>query len=323
LGKFADYLAPKFPDIEEPKLTDYKKLSVAWCIQRFIEEMDGGVKPLGQSHRYILRMLQRSPIGAIGALKLKRKDVIEHCRARQASGVKPQTVQQDVTYLSGVLKYASSAPHWDCDSISSVEVDAAKPFLAKHNLIAKAQARTRRPTPDELEALLAYFERQNAHHTTKVDMVKVTLWQNYSARRIGETCKLLWADWDRAAETMIVRNMKDPKRKDKTKTLALTPEAQAMLVAMWDVRDESEPRIFPYCAKTCSQRHTLAKKALGFGDLRLHDNRRDRGSRLVEQGYSSAQSIQVTGHDTPAIFEKVYCRPDVAIFKQGPMQSAP
>jgi hypothetical protein len=120
LGKFADYLAPKFPDIEEPKLTDYKKLSVAWCIQRFIEEMDGGVKPLGQSHRYILRMLQRSAIGTIGAMRLKRKDVIEHCKARQAQGVKPQTVQQDTTYLSGVLKYAGSAPHWGTQTLNLI-----------------------------------------------------------------------------------------------------------------------------------------------------------------------------------------------------------
>jgi integrase len=170
-----------------------------------------------------------------------------------------------------------------------------------------------------LESLLAYFEGQNRLKRTKTDMVRVTLWQNYSGRRIGETCKLLWADWDREAQTIIVRGMKDPKRRDKTKTLALTPEAQAMLVAMWDVRNPAEPRIFPYSSKTCSARHTLAKKALGFGDLRLHDNRRDRGSKLVEQGYSPAQAIQVTGHDTTAIFEKVYCRPDVAIFHKGPM----
>ena len=296
--------------------------TVAWIIERYLAEMNGwGGKPpvrlMKHSQLYTLQKLQRSPIGQIKALDLHRKDVIAHCHFRQAEGVKPQTVNQDVTYLAGALKYAGSA--WDdCENVTAAAVDAAKPFCVKHGLVSKAAARTRRPTSDELLALISYFEEQNKLKRTKTDMVRVLLWQNYSGRRIGETCKLLWSDWDRPAQTIVVRGMKDPKRRDKTKTLALTPEAQAMLVSMWDVRDESEPRIFPFNAKTCSARHTLAKKALGFGDLRMHDNRRDRCSRLVEQGYTSQQGIMVSGHDTTAIFDKVYCKPSVSIFHEGP-----
>ena len=304
----------------------HKKGTVAWIIDRFQREMDGttdqpGVRPLKDSHRYSLLRLKRAPIGSLIAAELSRKDVIEHCRRRiEQEKVLPQTVMQDVTYLSGTLKYAGSA--WDdCEGITAAAVDAAKPFLTKNGLIAKAPARTRRPTSDELAALLDYFERQNGHPRTRTDMVVMLLWQNYSGRRIGESCKLLWADWNRDAQTIVVRGMKDPKRRDKTKTLALTPEAQAMLVARWDIRDPSEPRIFPFNAKSCSARHTLAKKALGFGDLRLHDSRRDRCSKLVEQGYSSHQCIQVSGHDTTQIFDKVYCKPSVSIFHEGPRGS--
>ena len=295
--------------------------TVAWIIERFIAEMDGtggkpAVRPLKASQRYTLLKVAGSPIGKVNATELHRKDVISHCQLRLAK-VKPQTVMQDVTYLSGALKYAGSA--WDdCENVTAAAVDAAKPFCIKHNLISKATARSRRPTSDELDALIAYFAEQNTHKRTKIDMTRVLLWQNYSSRRISETCRLLWADWSREAQTIVVRGMKDPKRRDKTKTLALPPEAQAMLVALWEVRDESEPRIFPYCAKSCSARHTLAKKELGFGDLRMHDSRRDRCSKLVEQGYSSAQGIMVSGHDTPAVFEKVYCKPSVSIFHEGP-----
>lgn len=301
--------------------------SIAWILERYITEMNGlngqpAVRSMKASQLYTLRKLQRSPLGQIRAETLTRKDVIAHAKRRiEEEGVKPQTVMQDTTYLCGALKYAGSA--WDdCDKVNAGEVDAAKPFLVKHGLICKAPARTRRPTSDELTALLAHFERQNSHPRTRTDMAQITLWQNYSGRRIGESCKLLWADWNRDAQTIIVRGMKDPKRRDKTKNLALTPEAQAMLVALWEVRDESQPRIFPFNSKTCSARHTLAKKALGLGDLRLHDNRRDRGSKLVEQGYTSHQAIQVTGHDSPQVFEKVYCKPDVGLFHKGPMGAA-
>ena len=127
------------------------------------------------------------------------------------------------------------------------------------------------------------------------------------------------AEMDGTGGMPAVRPLKASQRyTHKTKTLALPPEAQAMLVALWEVRDESEPRIFPYCAKSCSARHTLAKQALGFGDLRMHDSRRDCCSRLVEKGYSSQQGIMVSGHDTTAMFDKVYCRPTVAIFHEGP-----
>ena len=307
--------------------------TVAWVINRYMTEMNGWngsppVRLFKASQIYTLKMVARSPIGNVMAALLTRKDVIEHATMRQAAGIKPQTVMQDLTFLSGALKYAGSNPKWEgCEEITAAPVVAAKPFLLAHGLIGKSARRTRRPTSDELEALIEYFEAQNRLKRTRTDMVRVTLWQNYSGRRISETCRLLWTDWDRAKETIVVRAMKDPKRRDKTKTLALTPEAQQFLVALWDIRDPDEKRIFPYCSKTCSARHTLAKHALaerfpGIETLRLHDNRRDRCSKLVEQGYSPQQGILVSGHDTVTVFEQTYMQIDVGLFKQGPQQAA-
>jgi hypothetical protein len=60
-------------------------------IERYIAEMNGldgrpPVKTLGLSHMYSLRMLQRSPIGAISAPSLTKGDVIAHCRMRKDAG---------------------------------------------------------------------------------------------------------------------------------------------------------------------------------------------------------------------------------------------
>lgn len=301
-------------------------ITVASILHRFISEMDGtperpGIKPLGESHRFILYRVARERLGPKLAAQLTKPDIIDYCRWRKEQGVKPQTVMQDVTYLTGALKYAGSA--WDgCEDISDAAIAAAKPFLSKHNLIAKAPPRDRRPQPEETERLLAYFAEQSSHHCTKVDMVKVARWQLASSRRIGETCALLWGDWNREHHTILVRKMKDPRNKNKQKVVALPEEAQAMLIEMEKDRltpDDPMERIFPYKSKTCSARYTMAKKALGITGLRLHDSRRDCGTRLVEdKGFSPSEAILFTGHETVAIFERTYLKQKPELMKDGP-----
>lgn len=299
-----------------------KGFTVAQIIERFIRAMDGldgepAVKTLGVSHRITLRCLQRASIGAILALELDRKDLIEFCK-ESVKKRKPATVMQYVTYLSGALNYAGSA--WDdCEGISAAAITAAKPFLTKHNLIGKSTPRERRPTPEEIALLLAHFAIENARKQNKINMVRVALWQLKSARRISETCRIEWADWDREGHTILVHKMKDPKNRNKTKRVALPDEAQAMLEEMWPLRDPNEPRIFPYRSASCSARYCLAKKALGIVGLRMHDSRRDCGTRLVEdKGFSPEEAILVTGHETTAIFQRTYLCMKPELFKLGP-----
>lgn len=301
---------------------EYADGTVAWIIQRYIEAMNGwggkpAVKPLGDSHLIVLRLLQRSPIGLKIAAELRRQEVIEHCRWRSEK-VQPATINQDVTYLSGALKYAGSA--WDdCEAISDAAVAAAKPFLVKHNLIGKSTPRKRRPTPEELARLLAHFTEENKRPLNEIDMVKVSLWQIASSRRISESCRIEWADWDREAHTMVVRKMKDPRTRNKTKIVALPKAAQALLIEWWEKRDPNEPRILPFKAKSCSARYTLAKKALGIVDLRLHDSRRECFTRLVEEeGFSLEEAILVTGHETIAIPQRTYLAMKPELLKFGP-----
>jgi integrase len=281
----------------------YEKGSIGDLIERFVKEMDGGVRPLGYTHRYTLKRLQHAPIAKKLAADLTKSDVIDHCRERRKT-VCGATTMQDVASLVGVLKYAGAA--WnDCDKISDAIIKAAKPFLTKHNLIGKSTPRTRRPMADEKVALEAHFAAQNAHARTVVDMVKVSRWQHASSRRISESCALLWPDWRPEHQTILVRKMKDPKNRAKSKVVALPSDAQALLYE-WaheiDAKPElrtDEPRILPYNSHTCSARYTLAKKALGIVGLRLHDDRRDRGSRLIEEeGYSAEEAIQFTGTTT-------------------------
>lgn len=326
--------------MEKPRVTyaqvfgmKYEKGSIADLIERFVREMDGfvkpggevvkGVRPLGYTHRYVARRMQRATIAKALASKLKKSEVIEHCRMRANENVCPATVNQDITTLRGVLKYAGAA--WnDCEDVSDAAIAAALPFLTKHNLVGKSTPRKRRPTDDEKRRLEEYFKKQNDHPLTVVDMVKVSLWQRASSRRIGESCDLLWIDWRPEDRTILVRKMKDPKDRAKSKWVALTEEAQALLYE-WahemntkpELRD-AEQHILPFNKHTCSARYTLAKHALGILDLRLHDDRRDCASRLVENDYSAEEAILVTGHDTTKVFRRNYLSVNPAILKDGP-----
>lgn len=120
-------------DLRFPVLADFAHGSVAWAIQRYIEEMNGehgkkAVRPLGQTQMYGLRGLQRPRLGTFQAAELGKRHIIEHCRERRAT-VSAATVCQDISYLAGALKYAGSA--WDdCEDISAAPIVAAWPFLA-------------------------------------------------------------------------------------------------------------------------------------------------------------------------------------------------
>lgn len=317
-----------------PAPTQYPQGTIAQIIGRVIDEMDGtpGKKPvkvLGDSHRWTLKRLQRDPIGKIIAAELTEDDVLEFCKRRlHEDEVKPGTINQDVTYLAGALKYARAA--WkDCKEISAKCIEDVVPFLSKNGYIGKSIPRTRRPLCEEIYALVAYFAAPVRRGKQRVmDMGLMTLWQYYSGRRVGESCALLWEDWNRDEQTILVRKMKDPKNRNKQKVVAIPEEAQALLTALWDIRNPSEPRIFPFNKKSVCAAYTHAKKPgrampEGINDLHLHDSRRDVTSRLLEKGYTSEQTILVTGHETTGGAFRVYAKPSPATFKNGPRALQP
>lgn len=280
--------------------------TVRWIVERFIAEMDGGVRPLGVSHRCILKATLRYGIADKLAKDLTGGDFIAFGRELRQDRA-ASTVEQYVGYLAGALNYAGSDPAWECSGISGKAAEDARPFMVKNNIIGKSIPRKRRPQADEIERLLAYFAEQNRHPICTTDMVKVTRWQLASARRIGESCALRWEDWNREAQTILVRKMKDPKNRNKQKWVALPNDAQALLVEWYEVRDPNEPRILPFVSKTCSARYTLAKKELAIENLRLHDSRRDRTSRLIEdEGLTAEQATAFTGHETAQILDRTY-----------------
>lgn len=283
--------------------------TVAWVLERYYKEFAHRIL---HSQMYTIRRLQKSPhIGQKVALKLAKVNIFEHVNARLAAGIKPQTINQDITYLRVALKYAGSA--WeDCEGITDGAVSTALPYLKTKGMIGKSVPRDRLPLDQEIALLRSYFRKQAQHRNTKQPMELLMDWQIASGRRIGETCKLLWEDWDREKQTIIVRKMKANK---KPKVVALPNEANAMLDALYEKRDPSEPRVFPYNDKSVGASYTRAKNDLGIVDLRLHDSRAKCYTTLREKGVTAAIAILVTGHKAEALPERVYKRIKAEDFK--------
>jgi integrase len=306
-------------------LSDFGPGTVAWVIQRMIEDIAAqpSMKPLGDTHQYGLEAIQRMPFGRKMAASITRQDWIDFAKWRRKT-VTAATTYQTISMLVGALKYVSSS--WDdCADIANALAShaAAKAFLDKHNLVGKSAARDRRPTEGELATLGAAGAERNKHRQTKINMERLIRWQPTSGRRISETCRIEWRHWNEAQQTMLVTRMKDPRKRNKTKVVALTDDAQAILYEMaWEMNanpatwNDPEPRIFPYNPKSASAAFYEMRKKAGIEGLRLHDNRREAGSRIIDAGGTSDDAILVTGHDTKQVFDQVYNRPKPELFRE-------
>lgn len=297
-----------------PSDTAYPEGTLAWFIAKRIKEArEPGARRLGETMGYILERLKDDPIGKCQADRLTVADLVNHCRAR-ISGVlprfagctgrlvnrpvSPQTVRQDVTHLRGTLAHFVAMEELEPKALDVFK--RAIPKLEKENLIGKGQERTRRPTQEEVDRILAYID--GAHF--KIPMRPIVEFQLLTARRISETCRIRWDDLDAEKRTCLVRDLKNPKGKGFHDTFPLLGRA-------WDIvqaqpRLEGEPRIFPYNAHSISAAYTKIKHALGIKNLRLHDARRECVSKLFEEGYSVPEVAKVSLHRNPTILLKNY-----------------
>lgn len=300
----------------------YAPYSVADILERYIKEMNGtgtvrGLKPLGSTHLYALKMLQRLPLAQKDARKLTKTDIIDHCKLRREN-VSAATVNQDITYLRGPLAYAPSA--WDdCAEVSAGAIEAARPLLVKYGLIGKGAPRKRVPTDDEVDRLIAYFTEQDAH--SKIKMVPVILFALASTRRRGEICRIQWGDVDfdrkddagNSTPMYMVRDMKHPtKKKGNHKEFALFPELAEIIRRQPRLTDNPAERVFPFNPVSVGARYIAAKKALGITGLRFHDNRRASITKWLKVFDSPYKVKQISGHENTLILERVYAAPNPA-----------
>jgi len=254
-------------------------LSVGAVIQRYINEFS----PDGRSKRFDLEKLMTRDIAKLNVHTLAAKDLIKHIRLRNTE-CQPQTAVNDLIWLGTVIKTMSGVIEIDTDPGIS---EAAREVLRREGLIAKSQERERRPTKAEIWALARYFGRDSY-------MLHLMYFAIYSARRQSEITRILAEDINHDNRTLLIRALKDPRKKGLVKRCKLPRSAYKIILK----HGRKTGTLFPYNAKSVGNYFTRACKVCGIKNLHFHDLRHEATSRLFEQGLSIQQVQQVTLHST-------------------------
>jgi integrase len=237
-----------------------------------------------------LQFLEHHPIGASNALLLTPAIIIDHIRGRRAEGAGPATVANDLTWIGAVLRAAKSVKELP---VNPDIVKEARDGCRELRLIAKSKKRSRRPTPEELARLDAFFAARDRR--SQIPMRDILQFAIHSARREAEICRLEWADNETSSRSGLVRDAKHPTNKEGNhRRFKYTREA-------WDIverQSRNSQYIFPYYPKSIGDVFTKACHVLGIVDLRFHDMRHEATSRLFERGYQIHEVAQFTLHDS-------------------------
>ena len=233
-----------------------------------------------------LNAMQRESIGKCQAPP-SAKQVIDYVKERRLT-VAASTAAQDVIYLRGALEYAKHG--LGIDGISAACITEAMPILRRQRLIGSANRRLVWPTPEHTQAIIK--------HIGPGLMADVIEFQDESARRISETCRIIYGDLD--GMTVLVRDMKHPNIKHGYNVRVAIPEkAFAIIARQQRLTNTPDERIFKINSKTVSAAYARAARALGYTGLQLHAHRGACLTRLLEEGRSIQHVMLVGAHSTP------------------------
>src|SRR6516165_6495152 len=123
-------------------------------IDLHVEDMQEVGRPPRRSKAAVLEALKEA-LGTVKLSKLNRERLIEFGRKRAKEGAGPATLAVDFSFIRTVATHAAAVHGIE---VSAEEVRLAR-FAMKHlGLVGSSEERDRRPTQDELDELIEYFE---------------------------------------------------------------------------------------------------------------------------------------------------------------------
>ncbi len=266
--------------------------SLAMVIDQYVADYGGEI---GHTKAQVLRALKVTELGQKPITAIASADIVTMLRGLD---VKPQTRGNYLSHLSAVL--SAARPAWGYAVDPSVAKDAA--MVAKRlKIVGKSQERQRRPTLDELDALMRHFADRERRRPSMLPMTRVIPFALFSTRRQEEITRLAWADLDEAGSRILIRDMKNPGEKAGNDVWCDLPGAALrFLLSMPRVKDQA----FPYSVDAIGANFTRACLLLGINGpdtpdedrLVFHSLRHEGASRLFEMGLTIPHVAAVTGH---------------------------
>lgn len=262
--------------------------SLSSLIERFITHPD--LKP-NYSKESQLRVIQRTELGGMLLSDIRSVHYIEFARWLRATDRSPKTVTEYFGHISTVLDAAR--PFFGVE-VDNSQLAEARLYAKKKKISGRSNKRSRRPTGEEIEILHSELKRRRQGSYKDIPFDDIFELSILSCMRIGEICRILKKDIDEGQRAVLVRDRKDAVKKIGNHMFV------PLLGKAWDIvknrPDSEDGRLFPYRAKTISDKFAIICKELEIDNLHYHDLRREGASRLFEMGFSIEEVAQVTGH---------------------------
>jgi len=286
-------------------------------------------RPPRRSKRYCLEKLTRE-LGHWRIRDVTHHRLIDYGRQRFRQGAGPTTLSMDLSYLGTVLTHAA-AVHGI--AVRADQVVLARVALKRLGLVGKSSERARRPTQEELDAIINHSQLNSRQIIPLWRIVKFAV---ATTMRLGEITRIDWADLDQANSLITVRDRKDPRRKlgndQRVPLLSLTGYDALDLIAEQANATGCKGRIFPYTSQSIGAAFRRVCKDLGIKNLRFHDLRHEGTSRLFEAGLTLPEVGLVTGHkDWKMLKRYLNLKPEEVVWRNasrpadlgGPMRLGP
>lgn len=263
------------------------KLTIAELVDAYKDARDKSGRPVidtSNEHYVLARIIQ--DLGDKVAMDLGTSDLVAWCQQIRRGGAGEYTANMYVSKLGTVMRHTASL----LDVRLPDSVGQARPTLNHLHLIGAGNARTRRPTADELQRIFAWFAERPQYRPPMQDLITVAI--TVGLRR-SEIFRIKWADIDEVNKMVLVRDRKDPRKKiGNDQWVPLLGESWNIVKQQKRVAD----RIFPYHPQTVSAYFKMACDALGIVNLHFHDMRHECASALIEAGWNPYEVRLVTGH---------------------------
>lgn len=309
-------------DLTDTKTFDRKVDAQSWARAREREadqghlpgKMDGTLEPLiaryerelwrekrwGANKAYELGVLKRD-LGAWLLIGLTSARLLTYVRGLD---VAPSTAANRLSYLREVLRAAADL--WGV-SVPLPALDEAIRAGKRHGLLGGSRTRERRPTADELAAIIEHG-RQRTDAQIDIDAVVRVL--SVMPLRLSELLGIDWADAlpDRRAVILKGRKHPDVHEKEKHQEVPLITFRGVDTYSLVFDRPRYMGAPFPYKAPSVSAAFTSACKGLGIKDLHLHDLRAHAISSLLEGGVQIPMVALLSGHRNWKILARAYAR---------------
>ena len=180
--------------------------TVGDLIELHIQDLLEVGKPLRRSKRAVLSALKQE-LGAIRISNLDRGELIRYGKKRAGQGAGPVTLAVDLSYLRTILTHAAAIHGIP---VNTECVRLARTALTHLGLVGRSNERDRRPTVEEVNALISYFDTR----PTIIPIARIVKFAIATAMRQEEICKIEWSDVDFKKRIVVIRDRKDPRHKE-------------------------------------------------------------------------------------------------------------